>query len=171
MTRENASIYKLHKFVSDECPFGDQPVLPGSVGCGDRVYGRPYDCYLPSLNAACCASCGEIKTDITGTSPISTLLLWFPLDTVDSVIDWWSKHWLLDVYFQAVNMATGRTGASTRNVRATTTSHGKACAVWPVKTVNCHIPLRLSPHYRLLHRILLTTSPLMMHILLKMVRD
>nr|XP_022300236.1 uncharacterized protein PB18E9.04c-like [Crassostrea virginica] len=52
--------------VPDECPFGDQPVLPGSVGCGDRVYGRPYDCYLPSLNAACCASCGEIKTDITG---------------------------------------------------------------------------------------------------------
>lgn len=61
--------YINYTFVSDECPFGDQPVLPGSVGCGDRVYGRPYDCYLPSLNAACCASCGEIKTDITGTSP------------------------------------------------------------------------------------------------------
>lgn len=52
--------------VPDRCPFGDQPVVPGSVGCADRVYGRPYDCYLPSLNAACCLSCEEIKTDITG---------------------------------------------------------------------------------------------------------
>lgn len=53
-------------FVVDRCPFGDQPVVPGGVGCADRVYGRPYDCYLPSVNAACCLSCEEIKTDITG---------------------------------------------------------------------------------------------------------
>ncbi|XP_065941975.1 A disintegrin and metalloproteinase with thrombospondin motifs 16 isoform X2 [Magallana gigas] len=52
--------------VPDRCPFGDQPVVPGGVGCADRVYGRPYDCYLPSVNAACCLSCEEIKTDITG---------------------------------------------------------------------------------------------------------
>ncbi|XP_062578004.1 uncharacterized protein LOC134239888 [Saccostrea cucullata] len=50
--------------VQDQCPFGDQPVLPDSVGCSDRVYGRPFDCYLPSFNAACCQSCEEIKTDI-----------------------------------------------------------------------------------------------------------
>lgn len=53
-------------YVVDRCPFGDQPVVPGGVGCVDRVYGRPYDCYLPSVNAACCLSCEEIKTDITG---------------------------------------------------------------------------------------------------------
>lgn len=53
-------------YVVDRCPFGDQPVVPGGVGCADRVYGRPYDCYLPSVNAACCLSCEEIKTDITG---------------------------------------------------------------------------------------------------------
>nr|XP_034319319.1 A disintegrin and metalloproteinase with thrombospondin motifs 16-like [Crassostrea gigas] len=52
--------------VPDRCPFGDQPVVPGGVECVDRVYGRPYDCYLPSVNAACCLSCEEIKTDITG---------------------------------------------------------------------------------------------------------
>lgn len=53
-------------YVVDRCPFGDQPVVPGGVECTDRVYGRPYDCYLPSVNAACCLSCEEIKTDITG---------------------------------------------------------------------------------------------------------
>ncbi|XP_048731158.2 uncharacterized protein LOC125648232 [Ostrea edulis] len=50
--------------VPESCPFGDQPVLPDSVGCSDRIYGRPFDCYLPSFNAACCQSCEEIKTDI-----------------------------------------------------------------------------------------------------------
>lgn len=63
-------LFRIHVtswvYVVDRCPFGDQPVVPGSVGCADRVYGRPYDCYLPSLNAACCLSCEEIKTDITG---------------------------------------------------------------------------------------------------------
>ncbi|XP_061177722.1 A disintegrin and metalloproteinase with thrombospondin motifs 19-like [Saccostrea echinata] len=52
------------KNVQDQCPFGDQPVLPDGVGCSDRVYGRPFDCYLPSFNAACCQTCEEIKTDI-----------------------------------------------------------------------------------------------------------
>uniref|UniRef100_K1QV39 A disintegrin and metalloproteinase with thrombospondin motifs 6 n=1 Tax=Magallana gigas TaxID=29159 RepID=K1QV39_MAGGI len=57
----NFTLFRIHVlswvYVVDRCPFGDQPVVPGGVGCVDRVYGRPYDCYLPSVNAACCLSC------------------------------------------------------------------------------------------------------------------
>lgn len=53
-------------FYVDDCPFGDQPIIPFSAGCQERIELRGFDCYQPQIRLTCCESCATQFTDVPG---------------------------------------------------------------------------------------------------------